>query len=313
MSEIFSSAIRIPTYSGELFGTVEYRNPENKSIAVLILADGGAVDRNGNSSDGFNRSYCLRLLALELAKFGVASLRYDKRGIGLSDISPAYANELSFDDYVEDAIHCVHFLKQEMGFSKVIIAGHGEGALTGALAAQKAPVDGLVSIAGTAKNAAVLLHEQLQRRLSSAELQQVDQILKLLHEGFFIDAVPERFEQLFTPTIQPFLMSLFRYDPVIETKKLNIPVLFVHGNRDLQVPFTDATTLKNGCPNATLLFLEGMNHVLKHVDKNHDIQTAFYQNPSIPISKPLVVSMMSFVTKVMRLQRIEATNAVEHA
>lgn len=313
MSEIFSAAIRIPTYSGELFGTMEYKNPENKSIAVLILADGGAVDRNGNSSDGFNQSYCLRLLALELAKFGVASLRYDKRGIGLSEVSPAYANELTFDDYVEDAVHCVHFLKQEMGFAKVIIVGHGEGALTGALAAQKAPVDGLVSIGGTAKNAAVLLHEQLQRRLSGIELQQVDYILKQLHEGFFIDAVPERFEALFSPAIQPFLMSLFRYDPVIETKKLKIPVAFLHGNRDLQVPFTDATALKNGSSNATLLLLEGMNHVLKQVDSDHDIQTAFYQNPSIPISKPLVVSMMSFVTRVMRLRRVEGNRVVEHA
>lgn len=311
MSEIFSSEIRIPTYSGELFGTVEYKNLENKSIAVLILADGGSIDRNGNSVDGFNQSYCLRLLALELAKFGVASLRYDKRGIRLSETSPAYANELSFDDYVEDAVHCVHFLKQEMGFAKVIIVGHGEGALTGALAAQKAPVDGVVSIAGTSKNAAVLLHEQLQRRLSGVELEQVDSILKQLHEGFFIDAIPERFEELFSPAVQPFLMSLFRYDPIIETKKLNIPVLFLHGNRDLQVPFTDATALKNGVPGATLLFLEGMNHVLKQVDNDHDIQTAFYQNPSIAISKPLVVSAMNFVTKVMRQHLEESAEIVE--
>lgn len=313
MSEIFSSEIRIPTYSGELFGTVEYKNTENKSIAVLILADGGAVDRNGNSIDGFNQSYCLRLLALELAKFGVTSLRYDKRGIRLSETSPAYANELSFDDYVEDAIHCVHFLKQEMGFAKVIIVGHGEGALTGALAAQRSPVDGVVSLAGTAKNAAVLLHEQLQRRLSGVELQQVDHILKQLHEGFFIDAVPERFEELFNPAIQPFLMSLFRYDPIVENKKLNIPLLFLHGNRDLQVPFADATSLKKGTPNSTLLFLEGMNHVLKQVDNDHDIQTTYYQDPSIPISKTLVVSMMSFVTKVMRQHRAESSEAVEQA
>ncbi len=307
MSEIFSSAVRIPTYSGELFGTVEYKNFENRSVAVLILADGGAIDRNGNSADGFNQSYCLRLLALELAKFGVASLRYDKRGIGLSEVPHAYTNELSFDDYVEDAVHCVHFLRQEMGFAKVIIAGHGEGALTGALAAQNSPVDGLVSIAGTAKNAALLLHEQLQRRLSGVELQQVDHILKQLHEGFFIDAVPERFEEIFSPAIQPYLMSLFRYDPVIELKKQKAPVLFLHGNRDLQVPYTDATALKSGNRNATLLFLEGMNHVLKQVDGNNDIQTEYYQNPLIPISKPLVVSMMSFVSKILRLRHSEDT------
>ena len=43
-------------------------------------------------------------------KNGVASLRYDKRGIGASD--KVNESELTFDTYINDAVEWVKFLKK---------------------------------------------------------------------------------------------------------------------------------------------------------------------------------------------------------
>ena len=80
MSELIQSAVQFSTYSGELFGTLCQKDKQGRSVVVLLLADGGAIDRNGNTADGFNRSRCLQALAEDLLHLGIPSLRYDKRG-----------------------------------------------------------------------------------------------------------------------------------------------------------------------------------------------------------------------------------------
>ncbi|MCB1755371.1 MAG: alpha/beta fold hydrolase [Gammaproteobacteria bacterium] len=302
MAEIFSSAVQIPTYSGEIYGTFSYQTSDSRSVAVILLSDGGAIDRNGNSADGFNQSYCLKGLAEELARFGITSLRYDKRGIGLSELPTPYTEDLQLDDYVEDAVHCVHYLKNEMGFARVIIAGHGEGALVGMLAAQGAPVDAFISINATSKNAATLLQKQLQKRLCDKLLRQASQIIQQLHEGCFVDAVPDAFASLFSHPIQPYLISLFKHEPSHEIRQLDIPILLLHGSRDLQVAYTDASELKASATDATLLYIDGMNHVLKQVNADSMMQLDYYRDPTIPVSKQLVVNMMAFIGKVLRKQ-----------
>ena len=53
-----------------------------KTAVVLIIAGSGPTDRNGNNPMMTNNS--LKMLAKELQKNGIASVRYDKRGIGES-------------------------------------------------------------------------------------------------------------------------------------------------------------------------------------------------------------------------------------
>ncbi len=119
--------VRLERDFGTLFGTL--RTPEGGNrTAALLIAGSGPTDRNSNSVMGlYTDSFVYLARALE--KAGIASLRYDKRGIGASRYDdPEKIQEISFDDYIGDAAAWVAWLHEE-GFDKVVLIGHSEGAL----------------------------------------------------------------------------------------------------------------------------------------------------------------------------------------
>ena len=79
----------------------------------------------------------LKDLAKGLAAEGVASLRYDKRGIGESRAGGARESDLRFDTYVDDAAGWIIEIERRRAVLEVIVAGHSEGSLIGMLAATK--------------------------------------------------------------------------------------------------------------------------------------------------------------------------------
>jgi pimeloyl-ACP methyl ester carboxylesterase len=134
---------------------------------VLIIAGSGPTDRDGNSGalPGKNNAY--RMLANALAADGIASLRYDKRGIGESRTAGIREANLRFDMYVDDAVAWVSQLHGDTRFSRVIIAGHSEGSLIGMVAANKAHADAFVSVAGVAHRSSEVLRDQLRPQIGA--------------------------------------------------------------------------------------------------------------------------------------------------
>jgi pimeloyl-ACP methyl ester carboxylesterase len=149
-----SEAVTLATPMGEVYGTLLLPSAPGPVPVVLLIAGSGPTDRDGNSPllpGGGPAS--LRLLAEALADHGIASLRYDKRGIGASKMTPEHLKTLRFDSYVDDAEAWAKRLQGDSRFSRVVIAGHSEGALIGTLAAQRLHGVALVSIYGAGKRA----------------------------------------------------------------------------------------------------------------------------------------------------------------
>ena len=98
---------------GTLRGTL--LTPEAGSgTAALIIAGSGPTPRNGNAN---NYLY----LAQALEKAGVASLRYDKRGIGASRFDdPAKMSDAVLEDFIGDAAAWAEFLAGE-GFRRIVL------------------------------------------------------------------------------------------------------------------------------------------------------------------------------------------------
>ena len=48
---------------------------------------------------------------------------------------------------------------------------------------------------------------------------------------------------LFRPSVQPYIISLFKYDPQKEIAKLDIPILIVQVTTDIQVSVSHADKL----------------------------------------------------------------------
>ena len=94
------------------------------------------------------------------------------------------------------------------------------------------------------------------------------------------------------------MISWFHYDPQIEIKKLNIPVLIIQGTNDIQVSEEDAGLLAKSNTHAQLVLIKNMNHVLKIVGADKDENIASYNDPLLPISNELTNSIVVFIKKL---------------
>ena len=90
--------ITLITKTGDIKGSLLVPSNLEKASVVLIISGSGPTDRNGNNPNMTNNS--LMMLANELKKNGIASLRFDKRGIGESSSSGMQESDLRFEKYV---------------------------------------------------------------------------------------------------------------------------------------------------------------------------------------------------------------------
>jgi uncharacterized protein len=134
--------LRTPT--GTIYGTLAMPSLLRAPV-VLIIAGSGPTDRDGNSAIGGIRPDTYKLLAAGLAARGVASVRYDKRGVGASIAAAPSEIDLRFDTYVDDASAWLGKLQGDERFSRATVAGHSEGSLIGMIAAQRAPASAFVT------------------------------------------------------------------------------------------------------------------------------------------------------------------------
>ncbi len=275
--------------------------PEKREVCpvVLIIAGSGPTDRNGNNSEMENNS--LKMLAQEFQKRGVASLRFDKRGIGQSSDAGRDQSELRFDTYVNDVKAWVDMLAKDKRFSKIIIAGHSEGSLIGIVASVKnKKVAALISIAGAGRPADVIIKEQLSGAPENIQLA-LFRMLDRVKKGDTISSVPPIFYPILHPSVQPYMTSWFKYDPAIEIKKLNIPILILQGSTDVQVKELDAEQLAKAAPTAIKKTILNMNHVLKDCDTmDKEKQKPIYSEPTYPLNQEFCVELVAFLDKVVK-------------
>lgn len=277
----------------QLQGTLRLPAGGERGLAVLLVAGSGPTDRDGNTVGAPGKNNSLLLLAEGLAQAGIASLRYDKRGIASS--GPLDESTLRFEHYAEDVAAWVDWLRRDQGFRQVAVIGHSEGALLGLLAAQRTPVDAYVSLAGAGRDAPTVLRAQLQTRLPPALAEQNERVLSALQAGQTVADVPAPLAPLYRPSVQPHLISWFRHDPAREITKLKMPVAIVQGETDIQVSVADdARRLAAALPSAELKLVPGMNHVLKTAAAG-DIKA--YMDAGLPLSAGLMDFLVSFLRR----------------
>ncbi|HEU4520672.1 MAG TPA: alpha/beta hydrolase, partial [Thermoanaerobaculia bacterium] len=178
-----------------------------------------------------------------------------------------------------------------------------EGSLIAMLAAQKVPVAAVVSIAGAGRPAGDLLLEQLAG-VPPALLEDARRIIAELTAGRTVGQVPAELQTLFRPSVQPYLISWFRYDPAAEAAKLEMPLLVIQGTTDVQVAVADAERLARASGKARLFIIDGMNHILKDVPPDADAQVRSYSDPALPLSPTLANAIRSFVVPSLRRRAV---------
>lgn len=281
--------VKLDVAGGVLAGTLLVPAGVKSCPVALIIAGSGPTDRNGNNPFMVNNA--LKMVAEGLAAKGIASLRYDKRGIAASRFPGLNESDLRFEHFVDDARQWLSFLDQNPLFGAKVIIGHSEGSLIGILAAGKA--DGMISLAGPGRPADELLREQLSKQPRKIR-EYAGKVIDSLRQGILVQQIDPLLYSLFRPSVQPYLISWFAFDPAQELARLKIPCLIIQGTSDIQVQPNDAERLGNALPGAKLHIVEGMNHVLKTWTGPPEGNVATYNVATLILSVGLIEAITGF-------------------
>jgi pimeloyl-ACP methyl ester carboxylesterase len=269
--------------------------PDAPRAAAVILPGSGPTDRDGNSPQFSVRARYLALLAEDLADRGIATVRIDKRGIGQSASVGVGEEDLRFGMLSEDARAWAAEAAQRTGQRCAWLIGHSEGALVALDAArQDDRICGLVLISGAGRPASAAIRDQLGPQLPEAMMAQADRALSDLDAGRATESVPG-LEMLFRPSVQPYLISWLALDPAALIAAYDGPVMVVSGDRDLQIPTSEADVLTAAQPRARRLDIEGMNHVMKTAPADRAGNIATYSDPDLPLAPGLADGVADFI------------------
>jgi uncharacterized protein len=236
-----------------LAGTLALPDAPGPVPAVLLAPGSGPLDRDSNHRRA--RFDVTRQLAHALAGAGLASLRYDKRGVG---DSPGDWRAAGLHDNVDDLGRALTALasRPEVDPSRIVLAGHSEGALlAAALAGRGAPVAGLVLLAAGARPGRELLRWQA-RQLAPTLPAPVRGLLRLLRTDLEKKVVANhaRIERTTTDVARiggarinaRWHREFLAHDPRADLARTTVPVLALTGEKDLQVPAEDLEAIAAG-------------------------------------------------------------------
>jgi pimeloyl-ACP methyl ester carboxylesterase len=277
-----------------LSGTLTMPAHANSKIPlVIIIAGSGPTDRNCNGQ-GF-KSDAYKKMATQLALNGIATYRYDKRGIGKSTVENFKEEDVNFEVMIDDAKAIIAHFEKDTRFSKMTIAGHSEGSLVGMMAVTENQK--YISIAGSGFPISEILKEQLKDKLGPMK-NVVYAKIDSLQQGKNVANDLMGLESLFRPSVQPFLKTWMALNPAKEIKKLKCPILIVNGTHDLQVNEKNALALNKANSNSKLVLVPNMNHLLTEIESEKaEDNYASYQNPTLPISKKMMDEVILFILK----------------
>ena len=226
-----------------LSGTMALPDVNKQYPAVLFIAGSGEVDRNENHKkmpmNVFNE------LTGQLTAQGLATLRYDKRGVGKSE---GHFLSTGFFDNVRDAQSALGYLKQHENIdsNKIFIAGHSEGAYTAVkIAAEERGIAGVILIAGGARKGEEELMWQAEQVIGSLK-GFTKWLVSALHidpsksQRKVIDKIYQSDKDWFRVQVvnkinAKWMREFLDYDPAPDLAGITVPVLAINGSKDIQV------------------------------------------------------------------------------
>ena len=288
-----------------LAGTVLLPPGKGPFPAVVLVTGSGPQDRN----EELLGHKPFLVIADFLARHGIASLRYDDRGVGKS--TGNFRGGTSAD-FADDAEAAVHFLRVQAGIARerVGIMGHSEGGLIAPMvAARSREVAFIVLLAGPGipGDSILLLQQALISAASgvppaqikragdanaqlfaairaardstdaAARIAEVSRRLVTTFPEAEQDLASKQLHELGNQLNYPWMRYFIAYDPRVALQKVHVPVLALGGTLDLQVPYKENLSAID-----TALKAAG-NHDYRTVSLprlNHLFQTSTTGNPA---------------------------------
>ncbi len=270
-----------------VYGTITSPNEENISAAAIFIAGSGPTDRDWCSPLLPGKNGSAKLLAEELAKKGIITLRYDKRASGphAQENFPKMIGKISMQSHIDEVSGAVQTLltKTNIDPDRLFVITSSEGAihaLNYQLQQGVTQFKGLILTGAPGRSISKVVQSQVEEQVKL--LPDTESVMKNYYDAISAfekgetvvpeASLPEFIKQLLLGlTYQgnlPFARELWSYDPSSYITKVKAPILVIIGKKDIQVDWRmdglaldKATSNQN---NVTFVYPENADHVLKH-------------------------------------------------
>ena len=255
---------------------------EGQKVPVVLMVTGSGPQNRDEELMGHKP---FLVLADRLARHGIASLRYDDRGVGQStgDFSSATTAALA-----TDALAGIKYLRGLKKFSCVGILGHSEGGSIAYMLGAGGNADFIVSLAGPACKFDTLMMLQLNG-LSKVQGAKED----------VVHSVAETRQLLLSKDNSLWMksaldMNFSKFLPLIKC-----PVMALSGSNDLNVPAEfNMLSLQNGLPHNSknvIKIYPGLNHLFQHSPTGNPLD---YVNIDETMSEEVMNDVCMWINKV---------------
>ena len=278
-----------------LVGTVTLPTGPGPHPAVLLLHGSGRLDRDANT-----RRLRMNLgptLAAELAKDGIATLRYDRRGVGAT---AGDWRATGFVDNRHDAAAALRALaaRPDIRADAIAVVGHSEGAVHAMSLGAHSDVAAVVLLAGFARVGEDALRWQagmitrdlpgpVRSLLRAVGLRQLARIRKSSKDKARVAGMPLNVR---------WIRELLDHDSRLDLANIKAPVLAITGGKDIQVDAADLDEIRELVPGeAEIHRIPDLTHVLRRDSARPSIR-AYRHLLRQPVDPDLLTQIADWLT-----------------
>ena len=257
-----------------LAGTLTIPKDGAKSVIIMVTGSG---PENRDEEVAYHKPFAV--IADRLARAGIATLRYDDRGVGQS--VGGEVKHTTSEDVAEDATAGIEWLRSQKRFKKVGLLGHSEGGLVAFMLAAQKKVDFIVSLAGPAvKGDSIMLYQSRNSGNPFTKNITIEQLRSMLKTN-------------------TWMMYFMDYDPTENIASIKCPVLALNGSKDCQVPAAmNIPVLRRLLPkNKKNMVKEyhGLNHMFQHCETGRPDE---YYKLEETISEEVLNDIITWIKKL---------------
>jgi alpha-beta hydrolase superfamily lysophospholipase len=253
------------------------KNATGRVPVVVTVTGSGPQDRDEYISlvPGYR---LFRQVADTLGRRGIAVLRYDERGAGMSTGNYGASTTRDFADDTKAVLAWLR-ARPDIDPARTAVVGHSEGGMIGPMVAAEDPrLAALVVMAGPSESLAKIIAFQIRYGIDQ------DTSIAAAAKDSAYGATKAMFDS--TTARAPWFAWGMPYDPLPTARKVRQPVLILQGATDRQVTAEQAEALANamragGNRDVTVKVLPDLNHLFLRDPDGTPARYATLTNPRV--------------------------------